>query len=230
MQTLFGSLYVSPVHQVQPPVPGDPAGRARLPHQARRPENIYVRSRERQHGAAEGRGHDALRDRRRHRDALQQLPRRQDDRRCRRRATARARRSPRWRKRPREVLPSDFGYRLVAARPSRRRRRAARRRWCSSSALIMVFLILAAQYEKWSLPFGVLLAVPFALFGALLAILLRGLEQRHLLPDRPDDAGRAGGEERDPDLRVRGLNRDSEGSRSTTPPSTRRATGCARSS
>ncbi|CAB3808648.1 Efflux pump membrane transporter BepE [Paraburkholderia caffeinitolerans] len=42
--------------------------------------------------------------------------------------------------------------------------------------LVMVFLILAAQYEKWSLPVGVLMAVPFALFGALLAILLRGLE------------------------------------------------------
>ncbi|NUU36861.1 efflux RND transporter permease subunit [Pseudomonas sp. C2B4] len=41
--------------------------------------------------------------------------------------------------------------------------------------LVMVFLILAAQYEKWSLPVGVLLAVPFALFGALLAVLLRGL-------------------------------------------------------
>jgi multidrug efflux pump len=41
--------------------------------------------------------------------------------------------------------------------------------------MIMVFLILAAQYEKWSLPLGVLMAVPFALFGALLAILLRGL-------------------------------------------------------
>jgi multidrug efflux pump len=42
--------------------------------------------------------------------------------------------------------------------------------------IIMVFLILAAQYEKWSLPVGVLMAVPFALFGALLAIWLRGLE------------------------------------------------------
>jgi multidrug efflux pump len=41
--------------------------------------------------------------------------------------------------------------------------------------LVMVFLILAAQYEKWSLPFGVLLAVPFAIFGALAAIMLRGL-------------------------------------------------------
>jgi len=43
-------------------------------------------------------------------------------------------------------------------------------------ALLMVFLILAAQYERWSLPFGVLLAVPFALFGALLAIVMRGME------------------------------------------------------
>ena len=41
--------------------------------------------------------------------------------------------------------------------------------------LIMVFLILAAQYERWSLPFAVVLAVPFALFGALVAIWLRGL-------------------------------------------------------
>lgn len=41
--------------------------------------------------------------------------------------------------------------------------------------LVMVFLILAAQYEKWSLPVGVLMAVPFALFGAFLAVMLRGL-------------------------------------------------------
>jgi multidrug efflux pump len=42
--------------------------------------------------------------------------------------------------------------------------------------LVMVFLILAAQYERWSLPLAVLTAVPFALFGAILAIWLRGLE------------------------------------------------------
>ena len=41
--------------------------------------------------------------------------------------------------------------------------------------LIFVFLILAAQYESWSLPVGVLLAVPFAIFGALLSIALRGI-------------------------------------------------------
>ncbi len=42
--------------------------------------------------------------------------------------------------------------------------------------LVMVFLILAAQYERWSLPLAVITAVPFAVFGALLAVWLRGLE------------------------------------------------------
>ena len=41
-------------------------------------------------------------------------------------------------------------------------------------ALLMVFLILAALYEKWSLPIGVILTVPFALLGALIAIFIRG--------------------------------------------------------
>ena len=43
--------------------------------------------------------------------------------------------------------------------------------------LIIVFLVLAAQYESWSLPVAVLLSVPFAIVGALLAIVLRGLTQ-----------------------------------------------------
>jgi hydrophobe/amphiphile efflux-1 (HAE1) family protein len=42
--------------------------------------------------------------------------------------------------------------------------------------VLMVFLILAAQYERWTLPFAVILAVPFAAFGALLAVFIRGLE------------------------------------------------------
>jgi HAE1 family hydrophobic/amphiphilic exporter-1/multidrug efflux pump len=41
--------------------------------------------------------------------------------------------------------------------------------------IVMVFLILAAQYEKWSLPLAVILAVPFGLFGALAAVMLRGM-------------------------------------------------------
>ncbi|MGL5631629.1 MAG: efflux RND transporter permease subunit, partial [Azovibrio sp.] len=42
-------------------------------------------------------------------------------------------------------------------------------------AIIMVFLILAAQYEKWSLPLAVLMAVPFALLGALVFVWGRGM-------------------------------------------------------
>ncbi|MBN9429678.1 MAG: multidrug efflux RND transporter permease subunit [Burkholderiales bacterium] len=43
-------------------------------------------------------------------------------------------------------------------------------------ALVMVYLILAALYERWGLPLGVLLAVPFAITGALAFVLLRNLE------------------------------------------------------
>ena len=42
-------------------------------------------------------------------------------------------------------------------------------------ALVMVFLILSANYERWSLPVAVLLSVPFALLGAFLAVLFRGM-------------------------------------------------------
>jgi hydrophobe/amphiphile efflux-1 (HAE1) family protein len=41
--------------------------------------------------------------------------------------------------------------------------------------IIMVFLILAAQYERWSLPLAVILAIPFAILGALLAVWVRGM-------------------------------------------------------
>ncbi|HEV8201149.1 MAG TPA: multidrug efflux RND transporter permease subunit [Candidatus Polarisedimenticolia bacterium] len=39
-------------------------------------------------------------------------------------------------------------------------------------AILLVFLILAAQYESWSLPFSVLLGTPFAAFGAFLGLWL----------------------------------------------------------
>jgi HAE1 family hydrophobic/amphiphilic exporter-1 len=43
-------------------------------------------------------------------------------------------------------------------------------------SLLVVFLILAAQYESWSLPFSVLLATPIAVFGAFAFLSLIGLE------------------------------------------------------
>jgi HAE1 family hydrophobic/amphiphilic exporter-1 len=43
-------------------------------------------------------------------------------------------------------------------------------------SLLFVFLILAAQYESWSLPFSVLLGTPIAVFGAFFTLWARGLE------------------------------------------------------
>ena len=43
-------------------------------------------------------------------------------------------------------------------------------------SLLCVFLILAAQYESWSLPFSVLLGTPIAVAGAFAALILRGQE------------------------------------------------------
>ena len=42
--------------------------------------------------------------------------------------------------------------------------------------IVLLFLILAAQYGRWLLPISVVLAVPFAIFGAIVATQLRGLE------------------------------------------------------
>ena len=43
-------------------------------------------------------------------------------------------------------------------------------------SLIFVFLILAALYESWSLPFSVLLGTPIAVFGAFATLWLRGMQ------------------------------------------------------
>ena len=43
-------------------------------------------------------------------------------------------------------------------------------------SLVFVFLILAALYESWSLPFSVLLTLPIAIFGAFLGLWLRGYD------------------------------------------------------
>lgn len=43
-------------------------------------------------------------------------------------------------------------------------------------AIIFVFLILAALYESWSIPFAIVLAVPFSFLGATLFVLFRDLQ------------------------------------------------------
>ena len=73
----------------------------------------------------------------------------------------------------RTVLPAGFGYEWsgisyqeIAA--------GGQAVWIFGLGLVFVLLLLAAQYESWTLPFAVALGIPFALLGALAAQLLRG--------------------------------------------------------
>jgi len=75
----------------------------------------------------------------------------------------------------REVLPDDYAY-AWSGEAFEEKQSGGTTIVVFIFGLIMVLLILAAQYEKWTLPFGVLMAVPFAIFGALVAILLRGMD------------------------------------------------------
>ena len=43
-------------------------------------------------------------------------------------------------------------------------------------AIVLVFLVLAAQYESWTAPAAVILVVPLAVFGTVLALLVRGFD------------------------------------------------------
>jgi HAE1 family hydrophobic/amphiphilic exporter-1/multidrug efflux pump len=68
-----------------------------------------------------------------------------------------------------EVLPTEFSFDWGGTSFQEKRSGGAST-FALGLAVIMVFLILAAQYEKWSLPLSVLLALPFGTFGALMAV------------------------------------------------------------
>jgi multidrug efflux pump subunit AcrB len=74
-----------------------------------------------------------------------------------------------------ETLPGDFAYAWAGQALQEKGAGGT-----SSSAfifgLIVVFLLLAAQFEKWTLPIAVVLTVPFAVLGALLLTWVLGLE------------------------------------------------------
>ena len=73
-----------------------------------------------------------------------------------------------------QVLPSDMSYEWTGS-SFQEKRSSGTSGVALVLAALMAFLILAAQYEKWSLPLSVLLAMPFGVFGALAAVWLTGL-------------------------------------------------------
>ena len=73
------------------------------------------------------------------------------------------------------VLPEGFGYEWTGV-IYQQLKAGSVAMLIFGLAFVFVFLVLAAQYESWTMPFMVLLTVPFALFGAVLTLWLRGLQ------------------------------------------------------
>ncbi|WP_105213562.1 efflux RND transporter permease subunit [Pseudoalteromonas sp. T1lg22] len=73
-----------------------------------------------------------------------------------------------------QVLPADMSYDWTGT-AFQEKRSSGTTGLALGLAVIMVFLILAALYERWSLPLSVMLALPFGTFGALISIWIAGL-------------------------------------------------------
>jgi hydrophobic/amphiphilic exporter-1 (mainly G- bacteria), HAE1 family len=74
-----------------------------------------------------------------------------------------------------EVLPPEMGYDW-ADLSYQEKKASSGAVTAFALSLLFVFLILAALYESWSLPFSVLLTVPIAIFGALVGLWLSGYD------------------------------------------------------
>jgi multidrug efflux pump subunit AcrB len=72
------------------------------------------------------------------------------------------------------VLPAGFTYQW-AGQALEEIRAGSTAIYIFALAIVLVYLVLAAQYESWVLPFIILLGVPLAVLGALSAQFLRGL-------------------------------------------------------
>ncbi len=70
-----------------------------------------------------------------------------------------------------KVLPTDMGY-AWSNMSYQEKKASGTGSVVFLFSLLFVFLILAAQYESWSLPFSILMGTPFAIFGAFAALLL----------------------------------------------------------
>ena len=73
-----------------------------------------------------------------------------------------------------QKLPQGFGFEWSGT-SFEERQSGAQAPLLFAVSLIVVFLCLAALYESWAIPFAVLLVVPLGIFGAVLAVTLRGL-------------------------------------------------------
>jgi multidrug efflux pump len=73
-----------------------------------------------------------------------------------------------------QKLPPGFGYEWSAT-SYEERLSGSQAPLLYGISLLVVFLVLAAMFESWSIPFAVMLVVPLGVFGAAAAVGLRGL-------------------------------------------------------
>src|SRR3954471_16930966 len=77
----------------------------------------------------------------------------------------------------RQTMPNDMGYDYLGLSfQEKKAQQGVSPTVVFGMSLIFVFLILAALYESWSLPFSVLLGTPVAVFGAFATLWLRGMQ------------------------------------------------------
>ena len=163
-----------PVQPLRPPVARLPAGGGGRPPDAGGHRALLRPQQRRGHAAAlDRRCMSAARLRSGVHAALQPVPRRPDHRASPRPATAPGQAMAALEEVAHQVLPPRDGLRLGGPLVPGAPRRGTRRDVFGIS-LGFVFLILAALYESWSLPFSVLLSVPVAVVGAFLGLWARG--------------------------------------------------------
>ncbi len=76
-----------------------------------------------------------------------------------------------------QTMPSDMGYDYAAMSfQEKKAQEGVSPMIVFGTSLLFVFLILAALYESWTLPFSVLLGTPIAVFGAFAALWARGMQ------------------------------------------------------
>jgi HAE1 family hydrophobic/amphiphilic exporter-1/multidrug efflux pump len=73
-----------------------------------------------------------------------------------------------------EKLPAGYGYEWSGL-TFQEKKSAGQAPMIFGMALIFVFLVLAAMYESWAIPFGIIFGLPIGVFGAYLGIWFRGL-------------------------------------------------------
>src|ERR1700756_5327585 len=77
----------------------------------------------------------------------------------------------------RQTMPKEMGYDYLGiSYQEKKAQEGVPPTVVFGMSLLFVFLILAALYESWSLPFSVLLGTPVAVFGAFLTLWLRGMQ------------------------------------------------------